>query len=152
MQIIRASGGVDIAKKPNCSERPALIVHSPAALECRREDHCCRCRRRPRHDLAGEIADRGEDRNDDRRVYEGHVRSRFLCLSQGIRLPTYEEIHPGSSASIEGARKDYSALYQLGAQKGIAIANDTFGSDDDTVPFFCKMLEEQTKKFGQKRP
>lgn len=83
--------------------------------------------------------------------YEGYARSRFLCLSKGYAMPTLEEINPGSEARAKTAKKDYAAFYQLGAEKGVAMANDTFG-DDSFVLMLCKTYVEQMKKLAQKKP
>ncbi|WP_368508195.1 hypothetical protein [Bradyrhizobium lupini] len=76
---------------------------------------------------------------------EGFARSHFLCLSKGVRMPTWEELHPGSAAVLEAAKRDYPEFYKLGAEKGIAQANDTL-SDDDTAVMFCKMILQQALK------
>ncbi|MDA9481333.1 hypothetical protein XI07_04720 [Bradyrhizobium sp. CCBAU 11445] len=59
-------------------------------------------------------------------------------------MPSFEELHPGSTVRAETAKHDYAALYQFGAEKGIAMANDTFSSDD-TIAMFCKMLSSQSR-------
>lgn len=77
-------------------------------------------------------------------AYEGYARSRFLCLSKGIRMPGYDELHPGAAATREQYKRDYPAFYQLGAEKGIAMANDTL-SMDDTAVMFCNMIAKRTR-------
>ena len=73
---------------------------------------------------------------------EGYARSRFLCLSKGVRMPTWEELRPGSAAVVEAAKRDYPEFYKLGAEKGIAQANDTL-SDADFAVMACKMILQQ---------
>lgn len=57
-------------------------------------------------------------------VYEVFARSRFLCLAKGYPMPTWEELKPGLTNVVERPKRDYGPFYMLGAEKGIAQANE----------------------------